>query len=240
MTRLCLIFDLDDTLYAERDFAMSAFGEIGGWAATTLGVTGFERDLTALLDDGHLGGLFGMALAARLPCHTPDDLVAVHRLYRGHTPAHLPLFDDASRALDAFGALTEVKLGLITDGTAAVQAAKIKALGIGPRFAHTVLTGSLTESRDRKDSKVRSFAKPHPLAFAQMQAALAAPGDRLVYVGDNPAKDFQAPNKLGWTTIQIDRPAARATRIHRGAQALPDGHAHHVIPSLDALANLLT
>jgi putative hydrolase of the HAD superfamily len=96
-----------------------------------------------------------------------------------------------------------------------------------------VLTGRLSESRDR------SFAKPHPLAFEQMAAAVARPGDRLVYVGDNPAKDFQAPNRLGWTTIQIDRPAARATRIHRNAAALPDGHAQHVITTMDALAELL-
>jgi putative hydrolase of the HAD superfamily len=72
-----------------------------------------------------------------------------------------------------------------------------------------------------------------------MQAALAEPGDQLVYVGDNPAKDFQAPNRMGWITVQIDRPCQQNFKIHRGATVLPEGAAHHVVASLDALPMLI-
>jgi putative hydrolase of the HAD superfamily len=231
MTKLCLVFDLDDTLYAERDFALSAFTAAGRWAESIHGVTGLDQEMTALLDDGHLGQIFSMALKAKLPDHTAVDLEALRRVYLSHVPDKLRLFDDARAALDHFGQHADTKLGLITDGTATVQAAKIKALGIGDRFKHAILTGALGAGR--------AFHKPHPLAFEQMQAMLAEPGDHMVYVGDNPAKDFQAPNRLGWTTVQVDRPSQSASKIHRNAQALPDGNAGHVVTGLSALVELL-
>jgi putative hydrolase of the HAD superfamily len=231
MPKLCLVFDLDDTLYAERDFAVSAFGAAGRWAEAIHRVPTLAEDMTALLDAGHLGQIFSMALKAKLPDHTAADLDALRQVYLTHAPDQLSLFDDAARALAHFGQRTDVLLGLITDGTANVQAAKIRALGIGDQFRHTILTGSLGPGR--------AFHKPHPRAFEQMQAALAKPGDRLVYVGDNPAKDFLAPRQMGWTTVQVDRPCQQAFKIHRGVAALPDGDAHHVIDSLDDLAGLL-
>jgi putative hydrolase of the HAD superfamily len=234
MPNLCVVFDLDDTLYAERDFAVSAFGEMGRWAEANHGIAGLAHDLAALLDQGHLGQIFSMALKARHPGHSAADLDALRRVYLSHAPEFLSLFEDASRALDRLSQRADVKLGLITDGTANVQAAKIKALGIGHRFGHAILTGALGSKPGD-----RAFHKPHPLAFERMQAALAEPGDRLVYVGDNPAKDFQAPNRMGWTTVQVDRPSQRPFNIHRGAAALPDGAAHHVIGSLDGLPLLL-
>jgi putative hydrolase of the HAD superfamily len=231
MSKLCLIFDLDDTLYAERDFAVSAFAAAGRWAETTHGITGLHQEMTALLDAGHLGQIFALALTAKLPGHGAADLAALRQVYLTHAPTRLPLFDDADRALARFSSREDVTLGLITDGTAAVQAAKIKALGIADRFAHAILTGALGGQR--------AFHKPHPLAFERMQAALAVSGDRLVYVGDNPAKDFQAPNRMGWTTVQVDRPCQQACKIHRGADALVEGAAQHTVASLDELAAVL-
>jgi putative hydrolase of the HAD superfamily len=231
MPKLCVVFDLDDTLYAERDFAVSAFGAADRWAEATHGVTGLGQDMTALLDAGHLGQIFTMVLQAKLPNYAAADLDALRREYLTHEPERLSLFDDARTALDHFTERDDVTLGLITDGTAAVQAAKIAALGIRERFEHVILTGALGASR--------AFHKPHPLAFEQMQAALAKPGDRLVYIGDNPAKDFQAPNRMGWTTVQVDRPSQAAFKIHRGATPLPDGGAQHVVTTLDDLVSLI-
>jgi putative hydrolase of the HAD superfamily len=234
MGKLCLVFDLDDTLYAERDFAVSAFGAVGRWAQTEWGVAGLDDELTTLLDQGYLGQLFSMALKARRPDHAAADLAAMRAIYQSHVPETLPLFDDARRILDELEHRPDVRLGLITDGTATVQAAKIFALGIGDKFDQAILTGTLDNTPGD-----RAYYKPHPLAFELMEAALGVPGDRLVYIGDNPAKDFQAPNRLGWTTVQIDRPDQRATRIHRGATPLPAGNATHIIPSFDALAPII-
>jgi putative hydrolase of the HAD superfamily len=114
MPKLCLVFDLDDTLYAERDFAISAFGAGGRWAETTHRVSGLDQHMTDLLDAGHLGQIFSLALQTKLPAHTTADLEALRRVYLSHAPEKLPLFDDAARALDHFTDRDDVKLGLIT------------------------------------------------------------------------------------------------------------------------------
>jgi putative hydrolase of the HAD superfamily len=223
-----LIFDLDDTLYAERDYAIGGFRAAVAWARASLKADVSVDQMVELLDTGHLGQLFPKVLATALPAHTPDDLKGFVRAYGQHTPS-LKLFDDAAAALDYWQ--TRAKLGLITDGHAPTQHSKIHALALQPRFAEIIATGALGPDR--------AFHKPHPRAFQMMQTALDTPGDRFVYVGDNLAKDFLAPNALGWLTVHIDRPHHRAHRIHKN-MASPDGGApQETIPDLGELTRLL-
>jgi putative hydrolase of the HAD superfamily len=229
MAALRLIFDLDDTLYPERSYAIGGFRAAATWASRELSVPDLTDDLTRLLDEGHLGRSFGIALAAVKPDHTPEHLKAMLKAYGAHTP-DLALFDDAAHILDHY---TTTTLGLITDGHDKTQLAKVSALGIAPRFREVVYTGSLGPDR--------AFHKPHPRAFELMQAALRqSASDRFVYVGDNPSKDFIAPNSLGWTTIMVDRPHHRPHRIHPLGDPPAGGAAHHTITTLldlpDALA----
>jgi putative hydrolase of the HAD superfamily len=149
--------------------------------------------------------------------------------YASHVP-QVRLFADAARALEACTS-AGITLGLVTDGQHATQRRKVAALGIAGRFAEIVYTGALGPDR--------AFHKPHPLGFETIAAAIGSPGDRFVYVGDNPARDFLAPNALGWTTVMVDRPAHRAHRIHKQPVAPPGGEARHVIASLDDLPPLL-
>jgi putative hydrolase of the HAD superfamily len=225
MSGLVLVFDLDDTLYPERQFALSGFAAAGRWAEAELGVAGLAADMTRLLDQGHLGQLFRIALAERLPNHGPEHLTGLLEAYRDHEP-ELALFDDASWALAHFGA--RAKLGLITDGTHRVQAKKVAALGIAAHFQEIVFTDALGG---------RSFSKPHPKSYEMVEQALASEGRRLVYVGDNPAKDFVVPNARGWTSVMVHRPDT--DRIHAGAQAAAGGAPHHTIASLTELPALL-
>ena len=45
MSAPVVIFDLDDTLYAERDYALSGFRAAGRWARDALGVVGLEAEM---------------------------------------------------------------------------------------------------------------------------------------------------------------------------------------------------
>ena len=164
MSGLVLVFDLDDTLYPERQFALSGFEAAGRWAAAELGVEGLAADMTRLLDDGHLGQLFRMALAEKMPEHSPEHLAGLLEAYRDHEP-ELALFDDAGWALAHFAG--QAKLGLITDGTHRVQAKKVAALGIAPHFREIVFTDALGG---------RAFSKPHPKSYELVEAALGADG----------------------------------------------------------------
>jgi putative hydrolase of the HAD superfamily len=225
MSELILVFDLDDTLYPERQFALSGFAAAGRWAEAELGVAGLAADMARLLDGGHLGELFRLALAARLPNYTPEQLACLIEAYRNHDP-QLSLFDDAAWALAHFA--PQAKLGLITDGTLSMQAKKVAALGIGARFGQIIYTHALGG---------RQYAKPHPRSYELVEAALAGKGDRLVYIGDNPAKDFIVPNERGWISIMVERP--EFGRIHAHAKIAPGGRPQHTVASLTALPAVL-
>ncbi|HKD57591.1 MAG TPA: HAD family hydrolase [Hyphomicrobiaceae bacterium] len=224
MSELILVFDLDDTLYPERQFALSGFAAAGRWAEAELGVTGLAVDMARLLDEGYLGELFRIALAGKLPHHTPEQLTGLIGAYRDHDP-ELSLFDDAAWALHRFA---NAKLGLITDGTHRMQERKVTALGIAARFREIVYTHALGG---------RQYSKPHPRSYEMIEAALGGRGDRLVYIGDNPAKDFIVPNERGWISIMVERP--EFPRIHARAKVAPGGAPQHTVASLTELPALL-
>lgn len=221
MATLHIVFDLDDTLYPERDYAIGGFRAASQWAQRELGVRDMTDDLVRHLDDGHLGRSFALALEAVRPGHTNEHLKGMFAAYAAHTPS-LRLFDDAHDALDRYRSRA---LGMITDGHARTQASKVAALALASRFTEIVYTGALGPDR--------AFHKPHPRAFEMIEARLRAhPDDRFAYVGDNPAKDFIAPNARGWTTVMIDRPGHRHLRIHPLVAAPENGAAQAVINSL--------
>ncbi len=225
MARLRIVFDLDDTLYPERDFARSGLIAAGRHAADRHGVPGLAEDMMALLDSGHRGNLFGLSLKAKHPDATPEEIAELHEVYRRHEPSGLRLFEDGGFALDHYG--NQGELGLITDGHLVMQSGKVRGLGIGHRFKEIVYTDTLAPGR--------TMAKPHARAFEVIAAALGQPGDRFVYIGDNPAKDFVAPNAMGWITIWVDRPGG----IHHGAKVAEGGAPQHTVRSLAELPKLL-
>lgn len=224
MSRLRVVFDLDDTLYPERQFALCGFRACGEWAKTEFGVDGVGEEMTRLLDTGMLGKLFSTILQTHIPNHRPEHLQILREVYRG-AAAELTLFEDGAWALDHYAA--KGPLGLITDGTHTVQRKKVVALALEPRFHEIVYTDALGEDR--------AYFKPHPMAYERVAAAIGEPGDRYVYVGDNPAKDFLAPNAMGWTTIQVVRDGG----IHDVTKVIEGGHPQHQISSLTELPGIL-
>lgn len=224
MSRLLVIFDLDDTLYPERAFAYAGFQAAGRWAEEHLRVAGLGDDMARLFDQGLLGKLFPTALKARMPAATADDVAGLHAAYRNAAPS-LALFEDAAWALDHYGA--KGPLGLITDGTHVMQQRKVSGLGIAHRFTEIVYTDALGEGR--------AYFKPHPRPFEVMAERLAKPGDRLAYIGDNPVKDFKAPNAMGWTSVQVLRDGG----IHDASKRIDGGDPQHQIRSLRELPDVL-
>lgn len=228
MPALHIVFDLDDTLYPERDYAIGGFKAASAWAQKAFGVRDITDDLVRHLDDGHLGRSFALALAAVVPDHSPEQLKGMFAAYAAHQPS-LKLFDDAATALMRYRNRT---LGMITDGHAKTQAAKVAALDVGAHFDEIVYTGALGPDR--------AFHKPHPRAFEIIEERLrSSPDDRFTYIGDNPAKDFVAPNARGWLTIMVDRPHHRELRIHPLVDAPEGGAARAVIATLDDLPDVI-
>jgi putative hydrolase of the HAD superfamily len=201
--RFGCVLDLDDTLYLERDYVRSGFRAVadlvGGGS-----VTDADRVFNLLWED-YLGGSRGSSfdlLLQRFPDLTNErtvgDLVAA---YREHPPQieFVPGMLDVIEDLGRRG----ISLAVISDGAHASQAAKCHALRILELADPVVLT----------DAWGREFWKPHPRAFQHVGERLGLQPGRLVYIGDNPAKDFTSPIALGWSAIRLRLPG----QLHQAA-----------------------
>lgn len=108
-------------------------------------------------------------------------------LYRNHLP-------DLSLPAASLYTLASLRnaghtLALVTDGRTMTQSNKIDALRLR-RF--------ISDS-DIYISERFGHLKADGAAFADLMRR--HPGDRYMYVGDNPDKDFRQPNLMGWTTV---------------------------------------
>jgi putative hydrolase of the HAD superfamily len=124
---------------------------------------------------------------------SPLAISRMLQVYRQHRP-DIALADDVLRL---FARLPpNVAVAIITDGFLDVQRRKLRALGL---HAQGVALAVCT------DRWGKSFWKPSRRAFEHVEAFFGVGDGALVYIADNPTKDFQAPSALGWGTIQIKR-----------------------------------
>lgn len=210
-----IVFDLDDTLYLERDYALSGFKAV----AERLGDRRFVDAAWHVFCRGDRSRVFDLALPAIGIDLTPALISELVRCYRGHLPT-IALAPDAVRFLARWPA--DRPLGLLTDGFHHSQRNKVAALGLErSRFQPIVFT----------DAWGRDYWKPHVRGFEAIAAAWDLPPTALVYVADNPAKDFVAPNELGWRTVQVARPDG----VHRGNLPVSGGEPQATVRSLDEL-----
>jgi len=233
-----VVFDLDDTLYLERDYAISGFRAVAKNFCLRL-QNGDERSLEArmidLFDTRHRPRVFDRLLEEiGIPAESglAQEMI---RTYREHYPA-IQLPPDSDRAL---GRLREqAKLGIITDGFSNSQWNKIDALGLRERLDAIIVTSDLRDAdcvgRDYA-AAYSTYEKPCPLAFDLISERLGVEPRDCTYVADNALKDFFAPRKLGWQTIQIQR----VRGVHTAKPASEVWAPHHIIETLDFLDGLI-
>ena len=180
-----VIFDLDDTLYPEKDYVRSGFRAVARY---------LDRDVEDFLWQAFSEGKPAIdALAEEFDL--AEDKTAILEVYRSHTP-EIRLFDGAAELLTA---LREkgCKLGVITDGRPEGQRKKLAALGLDALVDDVLITDELGGE---------AFRKPCDIAFRILQRRWGLPFENLLYVGDNPAKDFQAIRQLGMHSVCVTRP----------------------------------
>jgi putative hydrolase of the HAD superfamily len=183
-----VVFDLDDTLYAERDYVLGGFRAVADWLPSVLpvGPDAACNELVALFHAGVRNDTFDRWLAGR--GHDLSLVPLMVEVYRSHAPVLEPL----PGVLDM---LTELRprtsLGLLSDGYLQVQRVKVDALGLGRFFDHVIFT----------DEIGRACWKPSPVPFRRMLAALGVDAGSAVYVGDNCRKDFLGARSAGMHTI---------------------------------------
>ena len=213
------IFDLDDTLYPEETFVQSGFRAVAHWLKEELDWDALDslEIMNHVLAKQGRGAVFD-ALLQKKGMLSKQLVKRCVRVYRHHTPS-ISLFPAAVEIL----AKLDKPLYLVTDGHKIAQRNKIKALGIETCFRKAFITHYFGINR----------AKPSTYCFDKIRMMEKCQWRDLVYVGDNPAKDFVNLNPLGCVTIRV------LTGEHGGAKAKPGHDAQHRIGGLSQLPELL-
>lgn len=111
------------------------------------------------------------------------------QIYRHQSP-DIHLYPGVREMLDRIRKNKAV--GIITDGRPEGQRAKLEALQLS--VDAVIITDELGGPE---------FRKPCPVAFEKMQQAFGVPFNKMVYIGDNPRKDFVAPIQLNMQCIYV-------------------------------------
>jgi putative hydrolase of the HAD superfamily len=196
-----LVLDLDDTLYLERDYVCSGLRAVDLAVQRLYSVEGFFECAMAEFNTGRRAFLFDTVLSRLGLAATPDVITGLVSVYREHEPA-IQLQPDAVDFLAQ--ARPDYELAILTDGYFVSQRNKIRALGLDRIGIFPIVC---------TDSWGRRYWKPHVRGFRHIQSHHRVAAEACVYIADNPAKDFIAPRRLGWRTVQIKRPE----RIHMAA-----------------------
>ena len=173
-----VIFDLDDTLYSEKEYVKSGYRAVSDY----------------------LGGEYEEKLWSHFEAGKPaiDELLkeigkeaekeTVLNIYRSHKP-DIHLYDGVAEMIDELKN-RGVKVGIITDGRPEGQKNKLEALGLN--LDDVIITDDLGGVQ---------FRKPCDIAFRIMTTRWRLNPADVVYVGDNVAKDFQACRQLGIKSV---------------------------------------
>lgn len=211
------VFDLDDTLYREKSYVVSAFNFVAQVVETLYHVNDCKARLLNSFAAGDADPIETLWRREGLPLNGKKDVVAAMR-------AHMPSITLDQGAAELLRILRGEGRGfsIVTDGRSVTQRAKLAALGC-------------------LDAKVISISEEVGLAKVSLDRFRPIerlfPSNRYFYIGDNPAKDFIAPNKLGWTTIML---ADDGTNIHPKINPSEDGmEAHYTVQSLTEVRDLL-
>lgn len=175
-----VIFDLDDTLYSEKEYIESGFRAVSAYLGG-----GYERKLWQLFVEGKQP--IDCLLREIRRENEKDILLSV---YREHTP-EIHLYEGVEKLINY---LKEkgIKIGIITDGRPNGQKKKLEALGLTHLVDDIIITDELGGPQ---------FRKPCDIAFRILQTKWRMSPRDIVYVGDNLKKDFQAPKQLGMHSI---------------------------------------
>lgn len=179
-----VIFDLDDTLYPEREYVRSGYNAIAREYPQIDDMA--EKLWNAFLEDKP--AIDYVLEQERITTEKENCL----RIYRYHNP-EIHLYEGIGEMLHRIKKTK--KIGIITDGRPEGQKAKIKALGLDNLVDKILITDELGGTE---------YRKPNTKAFEIMRNAFTYSYSKICYIGDNLKKDGIAPEKLGMVFIHFN------------------------------------
>jgi len=216
---MILIFDLDDTLYSEESYAVSGYRAVSNYISMTYGVQAIDSlgILLEALESGQREEAFQRLVASKeLPNKALNQCITV---YRKHTP-EIQLDVAAQKILTRY---SDIHKYLVTDGNKIVQRNKVKALKLDGIMERCFITHAYG----------LHAAKPSIYCFQKIKEIEGVDWADLVYVGDDPRKDFVNLKPLGVTTVRV------LTGRHAQINVTEKFDAGYRISSIDELAKVL-
>lgn len=183
-----IAFDLDDTLFSEQEFVRSSWRCIAKKLTAKYGLP-YSVMIEKMSNADNAFDALDSYLGYNLDLHEREDIGWMIETYRNHQP-DISLSDEVVKLLETL-VNTGYTFAIATDGRSTTQRNKIYSLGLD-RYVSDDLILISEEIGDDKLSgvpfKILDRLKP---SFK-------------CYIGDNPAKDFYWPNKLGWLSIMLN------------------------------------
>lgn len=212
---MILVFDLDDTLYDESSFVKSGFKTVSEYLSRNYSLPTrlsfqymlkrIEKGRQKIFDD----------LLKKNNMYSKKLVRNCLSVYRHHKP-NIRLYPEAEKCLRRF---KEYKIYILTDGNKIVQKNKLEALGLYNGHINCILTSY----HGLKNSK------PSPYCFLKICTREKVEPQQVVYIGDDPYKDFVGIKPLGFKTIRVLK--GRFKHIRKGGKY----EANYTINSLDML-----
>jgi len=195
------VFDLDDTLFKEVDYQTSGYIQLIQLIKKIYG-RDIEKEVKKLINkkDNDIMGKICQIL--EVPISVKESFLWFYRL---HMP-NISIEKDLKNTIEYINK-TSKGVAILSDGRSVTQRSKIRSLGLNkfPCFISE-------EYEDEKPSLER---------FKIIMEKYDA--DKYIYVGDNPLKDFLAPNMLGWDTVGL-LPNEDNMHIYTSKKKLPKNH----------------
>lgn len=212
-----IVFDLDDTLYEARSFYESGDLAVSELMQKKWGIPVEEsyRRMLELLDKNGGNKLFGQVLK-KYGVYSKRAEKECVSLLRLHSNPKISLYPDASRCFKRFKSWPKY---IVTDGNKLVQQSKIQALKLEGNVKKVFIT-------HRHGVK---FAKPSPYCLLKIARLEKVIPEQVVYIGDNPNKDFVGIKPLGFKTIRVLRGFHKMTKLKSSHEA------HRAVGSLDEI-----
>lgn len=178
-----VIFDLDDTLYSEKEYVKSGYKAV----AEHLGNIDYADRLWEHFEAGK-PAIDELLKELGRESQKNECL----NIYRKHKP-EINLYDGVKELIEELKS-KGIKVGIITDGRPEGQRNKLEALGLDEIIDsdNIIITDELGGIQ---------FRKPCDIAFRIMLTRWRLNPADVVYVGDNSEKDFQAPQQLGMRSV---------------------------------------
>jgi magnesium-protoporphyrin IX monomethyl ester (oxidative) cyclase len=199
-----IIFDLDNVLYEEIDYILSAYQDIACYLSKYNGID--ENSIFEML-------LKSFHEKTSIYPYLFNDLLSNLGLDASLLPEILNIYSSVRKKIKLYDGTEKIltylrkeyKLGLLTNGNVKAQRNKVNLMRIDKFFNEILYARDLGKENE----------KPSEIAYSAILARLNTKPQNAVYIGDNPYIDFIGAKRLGILTVRVLTGEFKEVKTHK-------------------------